>query len=40
MDTLPQLWRRYLSLVFDGIRAQTAQPLPYPIPARLEFTSH
>ena len=40
MDTLPQLWRRYLSLVFDGIRAQTAEPLPYPIPARLEFTGH
>jgi AcrR family transcriptional regulator len=29
----------HLSLVFDGIRAQTAQPLPYPLPARLDFTS-
>jgi AcrR family transcriptional regulator len=38
-DTQPQLWRRYLALVFDGIRAEAARPLPYPLP-RLEFPSH
>ncbi|MDX6434941.1 MAG: hypothetical protein QOE54_7307 [Streptosporangiaceae bacterium] len=32
----PQLWRRYLALVFDGIRARDAEPLPYPL-ERLEF---
>jgi AcrR family transcriptional regulator len=37
-DTHPQLWRRYLRLVFDGMRAQAAPPLPYPPPDRLEFT--
>jgi AcrR family transcriptional regulator len=37
-DTHPQLWRRYLRLVFDGMRAQAAPPLPYPPPGRLEFT--
>jgi hypothetical protein len=38
MDTLPQLWHRYLRLAFDGIRSQTSEPLPNPLPARLEFT--
>jgi AcrR family transcriptional regulator len=38
-DTQPQLWRRYLGLIFDGIQTQTAQPLPHPPPQRLEFTS-
>jgi AcrR family transcriptional regulator len=37
-DTQPQLWRRYLGLVFDGMRAQAVQPLPHPPPRRLEFT--
>jgi AcrR family transcriptional regulator len=37
-DTQPQLWRRYLGLAFDGIRAQFAQPLPHPPPRRLEFS--
>jgi AcrR family transcriptional regulator len=37
-DAQPQLWRRYLGLVFDGIRAQAAQPLPHPPPRHLEFT--
>jgi AcrR family transcriptional regulator len=37
--THPQLWRRYLGLVFDGMRAQPAQPLPCPPPRRLEFTA-
>ena len=38
MDTLPQLCHRYLRLAFDGIRSQTSEPLPNPLPARLEFT--
>jgi AcrR family transcriptional regulator len=38
-DTHPQLWRRYLGLVFDGMRAPAAQPLPCPPPGRLEFTA-
>jgi hypothetical protein len=38
MGAEPQLWRRYLGLVFDGIRAQAAQPLPHPPPGRFEFT--
>jgi AcrR family transcriptional regulator len=32
----PQLWRRYLALVFDGIRARDADVLPYSL-ERLEF---
>jgi hypothetical protein len=36
-ETQPQLWRRYLALAFDGIRTQTASPLPHPLPQRLEF---
>jgi AcrR family transcriptional regulator len=36
MDTQPQLWRRYLRLAFDGIRAQPAEPLPHPPPDRFE----
>jgi AcrR family transcriptional regulator len=32
----PQLWRRYLALVFDGIRARDAEPLPCSL-ERLEF---
>jgi AcrR family transcriptional regulator len=32
----PQLWRRYLALVFDGMRARDAEPLPYSL-KRLEF---
>ncbi|MFC5827290.1 TetR/AcrR family transcriptional regulator [Nonomuraea insulae] len=35
-DVQPQLWRRYLGLTFDGIRAQPAQPLPHPPPCRFE----
>lgn len=32
----PQLWRRYLRLVFDGILARSAPPLPHPPPHRLD----
>jgi AcrR family transcriptional regulator len=26
----PELWRRYLALIFDGLRPQAAYPLPHP----------
>lgn len=32
MDAEPDLWRRYLALVFDGMRAEAARPLPQPAP--------
>lgn len=35
--TQPQLWRRYLALVFEGMRARDAPTLPYPLPNRLDF---
>ena len=38
-DAQPQLWRRYLELAFDGIQAQSAQPLPHPPPRRFKTPS-
>jgi AcrR family transcriptional regulator len=35
--TQPQLWRRYLALVFEGMRARDAPTLPYPLPNCLDF---
>lgn len=32
-DADPELWRRYVSLIFDGVRAEGAHPLPQPPPA-------
>ncbi|WNM38322.1 helix-turn-helix domain-containing protein [Micromonospora halotolerans] len=32
-DAPPELWRRYLSIIFDGLRPQGAHPLPHPPPA-------
>ncbi|MEU4480389.1 helix-turn-helix domain-containing protein [Micromonospora sp. NPDC023966] len=32
-DAPPDLWRRYLSIIFDGLRPQGAHPLPHPPPA-------
>ncbi|GIF67120.1 TetR family transcriptional regulator [Asanoa ishikariensis] len=29
----PDLWRRYLAIIFDGLRPEGAQPLPHPPPA-------
>jgi AcrR family transcriptional regulator len=29
----PDLWRRYLAIIFDGLRPQGASPLPQPPPA-------
>jgi AcrR family transcriptional regulator len=32
-DAPPGLWRRYLALIFDGLRPDGASPLPHPPPA-------
>jgi AcrR family transcriptional regulator len=32
-DAAPDLWRRYLAIVFDGLRPEGAHPLPLPAPA-------
>jgi AcrR family transcriptional regulator len=32
-DAPPDLWRRYLAIIFDGLRAEGAHPLPHPPPA-------
>jgi AcrR family transcriptional regulator len=32
-DASPDLWRRYLAIIFDGLRPQGAHPLPQPSPA-------
>jgi hypothetical protein len=29
----PELWRRYLALAVDGLRAEAATPLPVPPPS-------
>ncbi|GAA1645481.1 hypothetical protein GCM10009733_048250 [Nonomuraea maheshkhaliensis] len=34
-DTAPGLWRRYLSMIFDGLRPEAARPLPVPAPQSL-----
>ncbi len=28
----PDLWRRYLAIIFDGLRPDGASPLPQPAP--------
>jgi len=32
-ETAPELWRRYLALAVDGLRAEAATPLPVPPPS-------
>jgi AcrR family transcriptional regulator len=32
-DAPPDLWQRYLAIIFDGLRPQGAHPLPHPPPA-------
>jgi AcrR family transcriptional regulator len=32
-NTPPDLWRRYLAIIFDGLRPEGAHPLPHPPPA-------
>lgn len=34
-DAVPGLWRRYLRLIFDGLRPEAAHPLPVPAPDSL-----
>jgi hypothetical protein len=34
-DAPPDLWRRYLAIIFDGRGPQGARPLPGPPPASL-----
>lgn len=31
-DAPPDLWQRYLAIIFDGLRPQGAHPLPHPPP--------
>jgi AcrR family transcriptional regulator len=31
-DAAPDLWRRYLAIIFDGLRPEGAHPLPHPPP--------
>ncbi|MBF9132985.1 TetR/AcrR family transcriptional regulator [Plantactinospora sp. S1510] len=31
-DAAPDLWRRYLAIIFDGLRPEGAHPLPHPAP--------
>lgn len=31
-DAPPDLWRRYLAIIFDGLRPEGAHPLPHPPP--------
>jgi AcrR family transcriptional regulator len=31
-DAPPDLWQRYLAIIFDGLRAEGAHPLPHPPP--------
>ncbi len=38
-DTVPGLWRRYLSMMFDGLRPEAAHPLPIPAPEETHFTA-
>jgi AcrR family transcriptional regulator len=33
----PELWRRYLALALDGLRAEAARPLPHPAPTSAEL---
>ena len=32
-DVSPDLWRRYLTIVLDGLRARSDGPTPLPVPA-------
>jgi AcrR family transcriptional regulator len=31
-DAPPDMWRRYLAIIFDGLRPEGAHPLPHPPP--------
>jgi len=34
-DPAPDQWRRYLAIIFDGLRPEVARPLPVPPPPAL-----
>ena len=34
LEQQPELWRRYLGVVLDGVRPEAARPLPHPPPKR------
>ena len=34
-DAPPDLWQRYLAIIFDGLRPEGAHPLPQPPPSSL-----
>ncbi|MFI6601985.1 TetR/AcrR family transcriptional regulator [Nonomuraea sp. NPDC050536] len=36
-DAVPGLWRRYLAMIFDGLRPEAAHPLPVPPPTSRDF---
>lgn len=38
-DAAPDLWRRYLAVIFDGLRPATAHPLPHPAPTNADFSA-
>lgn len=38
-DTMPDLWRRYLYLIFDGLRPECAREPPVAAPTSDEFTA-
>ncbi|MGW4774630.1 TetR/AcrR family transcriptional regulator [Nocardia sp. NPDC004278] len=38
-DVAPDLWRRYLGVIFDGLRPDAARPLPHPAPTSAQFTT-
>ncbi|MER6945675.1 helix-turn-helix domain-containing protein [Nonomuraea sp. NPDC000554] len=38
-DVVPGLWRRYLGLIFDGLRPEAAHPLPVPAPTNAQLTA-
>ena len=35
----PELWRRYLAVIIDGLRPEGAHPLPHPAPTGAQFTA-
>jgi AcrR family transcriptional regulator len=35
----PELWRRYLALIIDGLRPEAAHPLPHPAPTSTQLTA-
>ncbi|MFI2264133.1 hypothetical protein [Streptomyces tubercidicus] len=35
----PDLWRRHLHVIFDGLRPEAARPLPHPAPTSAQFAA-